>query len=763
MTSLSITERAGVPIDIADALDLAEQHHSVREVRATLIGRHGVLAEIAFDAELPSRYRAAGQSPVGVRSIEVATFLFDESYPLTAPKVTLRPDFNRTLPHINPHVAGSPVPPCILFGGVEEAFHRSGFSVILDQTAAWIRNAGRGELVKPEQGWEPIRRDELGDIVAFNAAWVRSLVGKKAGYEAHQSDFFQCFGADGKVGTAWSAVRPGKVAINPRTLSKLLQCGVGGGDIRDGISLAVVCWPGKEPSGTPTVCTHYMPETVVTIRDLRERAREYGCGEPLDNFLSWVGQCTKGYRTSNLTVPIIVILIARRPWKLIGTDSDLEAITYRFDAGCPAFLPNGHDTLVVSASHRHVLNEEVLRQMSGIPATLQPPVVTMLGCGSIGSKLALHMARAALTPTVLVDMRVFDAHHMARHALLPRGTVGEAILEPSKSRALATALGKFGREVRAVTADVCRMQPGDSDFQKAFPECCRLVVNSTGSHVVRDKLATTSGLTTRVVEAALLDRGRFGLFSLEGKDRNPDTLDLAILAYEELRASHGHSALSGASAPDAHVSIGQGCEAVTMVMTDARVSMYAAPIADRLIGMLSRPLSDKGELLLGHLGDDDMSLTWRRTEVGPTHRVVAENDRTWTVHVLERAHLKMLAELERHLGTETGGVIVGRVSPVRRLMHVTDVLDATPDSRRLPATFMLGVEGLAERITEYERSAAGVLWCLGTWHSHLADQGGSVRDYATAQKLAGSGRRAVALLICRPGGYSAIVVPGGTS
>jgi hypothetical protein len=385
----------------------------------------------------------------------------------------------------------------------------------------------------------------------------------------------------------------------------------------------------------------------------------------------------------------------------------------------------------------------------------------MLGCGSVGSKLALHMARAALAPGVLVDMRILDAHHMARHALLPRGTVGEAILEPSKSRALATALGKFGREVKALTADVCRMQPGDNDFRQAFPERCQLVVNSTGSHAVRDKLATTSDLTARVAEAALLDRGRFGLFSLEGKDRNPDTLDLAVLAYEELRAGSGHSALSVASLPDAHVSIGQGCEAVTMVMTDARVSMHAAPIADRLIGMLARPLPDKGELLLGHLGDDEMSLTWRRTEVGPTHRVVAENDPTWKVHVLERAHIKMLAELERHPRTETGGVIVGRVSPIRRLMHVTDVLDAPPDSRRSPSAFILGVNGLAERITEYEQSAARVLWCLGTWHSHLADQGGSARDYATARKLAGSGRRAVALLIRRPGGYSAIVVPGG--
>ena len=156
-----------------------------------------------------------------------------------------------------------------------------------------------------------------------------------------------------------------------------------------------------------------------------------------------------------------------------------------------------------------------------------------------------------------------------------------------------------------------------------------------------------------------------------------------------------------------------------------------------------------------------MSLTWRRTEVGPTHRIVAENDRAWTVHVLERAHIKILAELERYPGTETGGVIVGRVSPIRRLMHVTDVLDASPDSRRSPAAFILGVEGLAERIAEYERSAAGVLWCLGTWHSHLADQGGSARDYDTARRLVGSGRRAVALLIRRPGGYSVIVVPGG--
>jgi hypothetical protein len=108
VTSLTTAERSGVSTDVADALDMAEQHRSVREVRAAAVGPHGVLAEIAFDAELPSRYHAAGQSPDGVRPIEVVTFRFDGSYPRTPPKITLRADFNRTLPHINPHIAAVP-------------------------------------------------------------------------------------------------------------------------------------------------------------------------------------------------------------------------------------------------------------------------------------------------------------------------------------------------------------------------------------------------------------------------------------------------------------------------------------------------------------------------------------------------------------------------------------------------------------------------------------------------------------------------------
>lgn len=751
-----------LPPEIADVLQAARNHRAVLAARLLVHDERETLIEVKFDAELPSRSRGAGQSPTGVRPVEVAVIEFDRMFPRTAPRVTLRSDFNRSLAHINPHRPGEPVPPCILFGSVSEVFHQSGFVAVLDQAADWIRKAGRNELINPAQGWEPVRRDTVDDTLVLDLPSIHGLVDKKGGARKFKTWFIQSIGKDERPGTAWGSLRGDPVSVNVGDIPDLFNA-KRKGNLLSGDTLAVVCWAGKKPSGALPVFDTYMPETVSTVRDLYARADAYACGQVLRETVSWLARCADTPDNNRVfSYPVFVLLCVRRPFPVIGSTSTIEVIAYRFNTRFPGFLPDGEETKVFPVAHRHPIRDELLRRMSGLDPALTVPKISLIGCGSLGSKLAVHLGRAAVVPSAVADMRSLDPHHMARHALLPEGSLGEVLLAPSKSKALVDALAPFGSRPTEVIANVACLEPEDQEFKDLFPADTGLVVNTTASHVVRDYLATTSAIPTRVAEAALLDRGRVGLFTLEGSGRNPDTLDLATLAYEEMRsdATFG-GALTAAAATGNGIAVGQGCASVTMVMTDARLSMHAAPIAEKLLNLLSGGLPEHGELLLGHVGDDGMSLAWRRTQVGPTHMVTAENDPTWTVRVLDRAHQKIVDEVARYSHVETGGVIVGRVSPVRRLIHITDVLEAPLDSQRSAGAFVLGVQGLEARVTDYTRSAAGVLWCLGTWHSHLADQGASRRDYETARSLEGRGHRAAVLLIRRPGGYSAIVVPGG--
>lgn len=48
--------------------------------------------------------------------------------------------------------------------------------------ALWLDHAALGQLIDPEQGWEPVRRDALKDYVVADAQALRSLVNRDGGY-----------------------------------------------------------------------------------------------------------------------------------------------------------------------------------------------------------------------------------------------------------------------------------------------------------------------------------------------------------------------------------------------------------------------------------------------------------------------------------------------------------------------------------------------------------------------------------------------------
>ncbi|MEO3432379.1 hypothetical protein [Inquilinus sp. CAU 1745] len=754
-----MTEEAGLPLPIRDALQVARGHPAITLARVLSHSTSSTVLETHFETALPSRWRAAGESPTGVRTVEPVYLTFRSDYPARAPIICLRTDFNRSLPHINPHDEGDYVPPCVVFGGVTEFFHREGLGRLLDQTALWLRNAAHDELIDPTQGWEPVRRDEVIDRLVFDPAEIGALVTDRAGFAYLPVRFLTINTEGGSPGIMVGVQSASPVRIRPATIVARFDGSVSDG-VLSGETLAVVCWAGKTPSGALHVSDQYLPETVTTYGRLLARADAYGCGKPFRDAVSWLRKSSAG-ATRRFTYPLVFILCARRPTDVIGTASPFEFLAYRCDASFPGLLASGDVTPVQPVAHCHPVTQPLLRRMSGLPVDLVTPSVTMVGCGSLGSKIAVHLARTGLPPRALLDRGSFRPHNAARHALHPGG-ITESALSPSKARALAKAIAGFGGTAPAThDGDVLLLRPGTEDFSNAFPADQSLIINTTASHAVRDHLgALGNALAGRVAEGALADDGRVGLLTLEGPQRNPDTTDLAAAAYEELRSDGRLAGLDGLSGHPTRVPVGIGCDSVTLVMSDTRVSMHAAAVPQRLVTWMEGGFPNEGALHLGVLGDDDLSLSWRYVGLGPSHMIAAENDSTWTIRVLDRAHQRILDDITRWPRVETGGVIVGRVSPVRRLIHVTDVIEAPPDSSRSAGAFVLGTSGLSETVNAYEATGAGALWCLGTWHSHLAEQGGSPRDYATAAGLEGHGRRAVLLLIRRPTGYSAIVKSG---
>ena len=166
------------------SLTLMSAHPAVSKVGDPVVDETTQIAavDVTFDVSLPSEWQRRGESPSGVRAKEVVRFDFPSAFPLAAPEVSLRADFNRDLPHMQPWLADQRPVPCIYEGSLAELLHQEGLQAIVNQTSAWLERAALGTLIDPGQGWEPVRRDSFQDYIVADADRLRRLLSRPGGY-----------------------------------------------------------------------------------------------------------------------------------------------------------------------------------------------------------------------------------------------------------------------------------------------------------------------------------------------------------------------------------------------------------------------------------------------------------------------------------------------------------------------------------------------------------------------------------------------------
>ncbi len=725
--------------------------------------------DVTFDVGLPSEWRRRGHSPSGVRSREIVRFHFPAGFPLKAPSPSLRPDFNRNLPHMQPWLTeGRPVP-CIHDGDLAELVLRDGLAGLVNQTAVWLERAALGTLIDPDQGWEPVRRDSYRDHVIADADGLRSLVTRDGGYKFLRLDYLR-MATNGQPQFVHGQVSAATAHVTPAGMSSVLAEAPVRSSLRfsAGRSVALVVWPGKQPSGTPIIADTYLPETVTSVEDLKERAQTYGCRTSLGNALHWLGQCL---RTQPREGPfcLVVVLLARRLCNVIGTQSPIELCPYVLDIVSPDLYTNGDKTPARPAGHHHGLSRSLLAQLSEIDSSRERPRWTLIGAGSLGSKLALHLARAGNGPAVVVDKSAMTPHNAARHAIIP--TTGEmhVLWMAAKATLLCDSLRGLDHIANPVPSDATSILTSTNRTRRICPKGTWAIVNATASLAVREALASSKEVPTRVIETSLFSSGQVGVITVEGPDRNPSTNDLMAECYALLAEDSTLSRI--VLGPDDGIrpqSVGQGCSSLTMPMSDGRLSLLAAGMAEYLLHRQRDGLPPNvGEVLIGALSSDGLGVQWQVATASPVIQVQCKAESgTWHVHIHQRAASKIRTEVERWPSVETGGVLMGRLSEVSRTVHVVDVLAAPEDSKRSASSFVLGTIGLRQHIENYSKAAGWSLHCLGTWHSHLSAGGASPTDHATMRAVALARVAPSVALIHTPAGYCAFLaepenVPGG--
>jgi hypothetical protein len=738
-----------IPIPVRRALRLIEAHPSVARLTADRAqGSDATVAVVEIRTELPNEWRAAGVSPSGVRAIEPVTLVFTAGYPLRAPYICLRADFNRSHPHIQPSRDGGPPEPCLVAGSPREVLRVRGIGGLFEQLVDWLDKAAMAQLIDPRHGWEPVRRDGVDDVIVAEAAWLTGLPMREGGCSVFPATYYVSRGANlftYRIGLPKAASGP----LGPELAGKWRFRKVGDHG-ETGNTHALVAWSGKLPSGPPFIANCYLPETVTTIDELLIRAEELGCREFLEPKLNILQRRISGV-TLKEGQPIAVLLLARRPFEVIGTSSPIEICPYVVELLGGEALSSGSAKSVRTAMHREEVSTELLRRAAGDDGNALRPW-TLIGCGSIGSKLAIHLAKSGRGPAAVIDNGNMQPHNFARHGTFPSENKVESFWSIPKAHHLADVLATLKQPPVPHDVDVVAHVFDKKSITSLVASDSFAVVNTTGSASVREALAMTGVAATRPrsIEACMLGIGSVSLMSVEGPGANPSATDLICEAYRLIHADQNLRNEVFNTRAEA-IAIGQGCSALTMPLSDGRLSSFAAPMSEYIRQLQRDDLPGAGAVLIGNLAADGLNQTWTRTEIRP--RILVGDGSGSIVRVSPGVDEIIRLEVASRPGSETGGIIVGRYSDVANVFHVVGTLPAPPDSKFSRDEFVLGTEGLRPMLEDLIEGSGGALYALGTWHNHLVPSGPSGRDVNTAALLSVSQYFPLLMLIHTPDGY----------
>lgn len=705
------------------------------------------IIDVTFRINLPSQYRMEGISSTGVRSKETVRFYFPENFPLEAPMPTLRENFSRKFPHVQPYRKdGRPVP-CVYEGDLNELLHREGVQSVFEHTYTWLIRAAADALIDFEQGWEPMRRDALCEYELY--ADVNKLR-SRIDHDTYRTLAFFRLNYLKFSHNATTMVRgwlaDDETPIKEGTTVNLFQeeANRQGQDIVFGMSLALVVWPRICPSGTLFVADEYLPEKVRSTDDLMQLAESYSCKKQLETGINLLRRRLASYPFSG-SYPLAVILAARRPCKLIGSNSRIELCPYVVNVTTNRLFTNNSEAHPAAFFYR--MSRQLLHQVGGGSSAEARQVWALLGAGSLGSKLALHLARAGHAPSVIADNGCFRPHNMARHALAPVGNV----VGQFKSEVLCRTLQELDQPATSFVEDLAKIFNDKTSARHLWNRNTSFAINATASSYVSDAIAADIGQDIpRIIETVLLANGCVGVMTVEGSVHNPSAADLTLESHVLVAR---RPELAEIIFPrDSHdiVEIGQGCGSATMHMTDSRLSLFSAGMSEYLLKLMVNGWpQNKGIILIGKLTEDDIGLQWSVHSVPPLE-IMETRAGSWQVRISARAKHKMQCEIERWPQLETGGVLLGEINETSRTFHVVDTIEAPEDSCRSATEFVLKPEQILPRIKSYMMRCGNTLSFIGTWHSHLSSSEPSGQDYKAARSLTADSLNPMLFLVNAP-------------
>lgn len=360
-------------------------------------------------------------------------------------------------------------------------------------------------------------------------------------------------------------------------------------------------------------------------------------------------------------------------------------------------------SLPVVPAHVHLAFDRDLAASIAGAAVADRRRAVLVGAGSLGSQLGMHLAREGAYEWTVIDNDALLPHNLARHALLALE------IGAPKATALARQIGLLLNEKQsAIIADVLAPDASQQKELEATFSAASIIIDASASVGVARHLSDLPCNARRVC-AFFNPAGTSVVLLAEDAQRNITVRDLEAQYHrlvltesslaEHLNASHGGVRYSGS------------CRSVTNKIPATRAAILSALAARGIADALQ---SDDAQVTVWTLEAAGSVAVVRRAGE-PTTRMTIGN---WQVSY-DQGFLAQLSMLrDQRLPNETGGAIVGIADMSRDALHLAHAFPEPEDSRSSPTRFERGVVGLVDSIDDVAQLSMHQVRYLGEWHSH---------------------------------------------
>jgi len=482
------------------------------------------------------------------------------------------------------------------------------------------------------------------------------------------------------------------------------------------------------------VFDEYRPEVVHDFKSLRGFAKDLGLQHAFDARLKYILTISSPQSMEQQNkAPVEELLVAfavKRPFNLIGTGSPWELLAYRvcYSQEHKDSIPN--EAIVRPTQLIERCCPQLLQAVSG--EKVEKAVrLGLLGCGSLGSKVALHLAKTGCYQFELVDRDYFSSHNNARHGLVVAGFNSLCF---SKSQLLHRQMSNLSVKSKSIGKDIRSMgcKEGFSLNKKTD-----YVLDTTASLPVRYYLSHhCTQLPGRLIQSTLYGKSSMGVVAIEGDARSVRVDDIAAfvntlcIGNEQVRKS-----MYGGHGPWLN-HFGEGCGSVTTMMNDMDISLMSAAVSSRInTHILHSNTAADGIVHVCTADQSSLEMTWMTYSFPPTLIIPSNSSDDWNVRIMGSVARRIEELSNEDPLLENGGGIAGQVCHLSKTIYVNYLFDTPKESVRTQDRFILNTEDLSVVFENIHEQTNGQITFLGTWHSHTSATPPSSIDKNSLKKL----------------------------